>query len=100
LAIEEFAPDFWRATARYGFMEKPDVPGLLRQAHERGCDLDLDDLTYYVGHETVVPRTDGPGLPRFVSLCYAFLQRNSLHVSDYLNLPTDSVVEIGRHIGI
>jgi KUP system potassium uptake protein len=100
LAIQEFAPDFWRATARYGFMEKPDVPGLLRQAHERGCDLDLDDLTYYVGHETVVPRADGPGLPRFVSLCYAFLQRNSLHVSDYLNLPTDSVVEIGRHIGI
>jgi len=100
LAIEEFVPDFWRATARYGFMEKPDVPGLLRQAHERGCDLDLDDLTYYVGHETVVPRADGPGLPRFVSLGYAFLQRNSLHVSDYLNLPTDSVVEIGRHIGI
>src|SRR5579862_703849 len=39
LAVEEIAPDFWRASARYGFMESPDIPALLREAHDRGCTI-------------------------------------------------------------
>ncbi|HYS48877.1 MAG TPA: KUP/HAK/KT family potassium transporter, partial [Xanthobacteraceae bacterium] len=37
LAVEEIAPSFWRATARFGFMERPDIPVLLRAAHAKGC---------------------------------------------------------------
>jgi two-component system NtrC family sensor kinase len=55
LTVEEIAPDFWRASARYGFMERPDIPALLRDAHERGCTIDLSDITYYVGHEIKNP---------------------------------------------
>ena len=54
LQVEEIAPGFWRATARYGFMERPDIPALLQKAHAGGCGIDLSDVTYYVGHETVV----------------------------------------------
>lgn len=100
LAFEEIAPKVWRARARFGFMERPDVPALLRRAHDRGCTLDLSDLTYFVGHETVVARDDGTGLPRWVEAMYAFLQRNSAHVTDYFRLPADTVVEIGREIAI
>jgi KUP system potassium uptake protein len=100
LEVEEIAPRFWRARARYGFMERPDVPALLRQAHARGCDLDLSDVTYYVGHETVVPREDDKALPRWVEALFAFMQRNSTHVSDYFKLPRDAVVEIGREVSI
>ncbi len=100
LKVENVAPGMWRATARFGFMERPDVPGLLRQANALGCRLKLDDVTYYVGHETVVRRDDGKGLPRIVETLFAYLQRNSLHVSDYFRLPADSVVELGREIAI
>jgi len=100
LKVDEVAPGMWRATARLGFMERPDVPSLLRQANGLGCKLKLDDVTYYVGHETVVRRSDGQGLPRVVENMYAYLQRNSVHVSDYFRLPTDSVVELGREISI
>ncbi len=58
------------------------------------------DATYFVGHERVVPREDGTGLPRWVETIFSFLQRNSLHVSDYLHLPTDAVVEIGPQVEI
>jgi len=100
LAFEEVAPNFWRATARYGFMERPDIPALLAHAHARGCKLDLSDVTYYVGHETIVPREDGAHLPRWLEAIYAAMQRNSVHVSDFFRLPADSVVEIGREIAI
>jgi KUP system potassium uptake protein len=100
LKVEEVAPGMWRAMARFGFMERPDVPALLRQANTLGCKLKLEDVTYYVGHETVIRRADGKGLPRVVESMFAFLQRNSMHVSDYFRLPADSVVELGREIAI
>jgi KUP system potassium uptake protein len=100
LQVEDLAPHMWRATARFGFMERPDIPALLRQANMLGCSLKLDDVTYYVGHETVIHREDGKGLPRAVEGVFAYLQRNSTHVSDYFRLPADSVVELGREIAI
>lgn len=99
LQVEEIAPRFWRARARYGFMERPDIPALLARATREGCHLDLADVTYYVGHETIVARGDA-GLPRWVEALYAAMQRNAAHVSDYFKLPTDAVVEIGREISI
>jgi KUP system potassium uptake protein len=100
LKITEAAAQFWRASARYGFMERPDIPALLRQAHAGGCGIDLSDTTYYVGHETVLARDDGKGLPKWVTACFAAMQRNSVHLSDYLRLPSNAVVEIGREIAI
>jgi len=100
LSIEQIAPDFWRSVARFGFMERPDIPELLRKAHARGCDLDPHDVTYYVGHETIIPRYDRKGLPRWIEALFAYMQRNSSHVTDYFRLPAESVVEIGREIAI
>jgi len=100
LSFEEIAPHFWRAFARYGFMERPDIPTLLGEAHELGCVVDLADVTYYVGHETVTPRDDAAALPRWVEAMFALMQRNSAHLTDYFRLPPDAVVEIGRQISI
>jgi KUP system potassium uptake protein len=100
MATNEVAPNFWRATARYGFMERPDIPALLRQAREKGCSLAFDDVTYYVGHETIIRRDDGKGLAKWEEALFAAMERNAVHVSDYFRLPSDSVVEIGRQVAI
>jgi KUP system potassium uptake protein len=100
LTVDEIAPNFWRACARYGFMERPDIPALLREAHGRGCMISVDDVTYYVGHETIVHREDRQALPHWLERLFAFMQRNSIHVSDFFRLPADAVVEIGRQISI
>jgi KUP system potassium uptake protein len=100
LTVEALAPGFWRAAAGYGFRERPDIPALLRQAHEGGCAIDLSDVTYYVGHETVVPGDDEKALPRVVEALFAFMQRNSAHLTEYFRLPIDAVVEIGREVSI
>jgi KUP system potassium uptake protein len=100
LVFAEVAPHFWRASARYGFMERPDIPALLHEAHGLGCTIDLTDVTYYVGHETVTSRDDAKALPRWVEAMFAMMQRNSSHLTDYFKLPADAVVEIGRQISI
>jgi KUP system potassium uptake protein len=101
LTIEQIAPDFWRGMARFGFMERPDIPALLREAQPHcGGKLTLDDVTYYVGHETIIPREDAKALPRWLEALYAMMQRNSVHVTSFFRLPAEQVVEIGREISI
>jgi KUP system potassium uptake protein len=81
-------------------MEHPDIPALLREAHQLGCAIDLADLTYYVGLETVTPRDDAKALPRWLEGLFAAMQRNTAHLTDYFRLPPDAVVEIGLQISI
>jgi KUP system potassium uptake protein len=100
LTVKLLAPNFWRIEALFGFMERPDIPPLLATANSDGCELDLDDVTYYVGHASIVHRDDGKGLPRWQEGLYAFMERNSSHVGDVLRLPNESTVEVGRQIEI
>ena len=100
LTVVEVAPNFWRAEARYGFMERPDVPTLLASSKADGCAVDLSDVTYFVGHETVLHREDGKGLPAWQEALFSTMQRNASHVSDFFSLPSEGVVEIGRQIPI
>jgi KUP system potassium uptake protein len=93
-------PEFWRAVARFGFMERPDIPRLLVQLQGLGCPIDLADVTYYVGHETIAPREDGKGLPRWLEAAFAAMERNAARVTEFFSLPADQVVEIGRVISI
>ena len=100
MTIAEVAPNFWRAEARFGFMERPHIPELLAASKSLGCTVDLNDVTYYVGHETVVGREDGLGLPAWQERFFAVMERNAVHVSDFFSLPNDQVVEIGRQVSI
>jgi KUP system potassium uptake protein len=100
MTIEKVASNFWRAEARFGFMERPHIPELLTTSKSLGCTIDLDDVTYYVGRETVVRREDGLGLPAWQERLFAVMERNAVHVSDFFSLPTDQVVEIGRQVAI
>jgi KUP system potassium uptake protein len=100
ISVKEVAPNFWCAEARYGFMERPHIPELLLASKSLGCTVSLSDVTYYVGHETVVSREDGLGLGVWQEALFAMLERNAAHVSDFFSLPSDQVVEIGRQIAI
>jgi KUP system potassium uptake protein len=100
LTIEEVAPNFWRAEAHFGFMERPQIPELLAASKAVGCTVDFADVTFYVGHETVIGREDGMGLPAWQEKFFAAMERNAVHVSDFFSLPNDQVVEIGRQVAI
>ena len=99
ITLDLVAPDIWRGEAFYGFMERPDIPALLAEVSSR-CTVELDDITYYLAHETVVHRQDGSGIPLWEEFLFSLMERNTVHYADFLRLPDDNVVEIGRHIAI
>jgi KUP system potassium uptake protein len=100
LNLERIDDNFWRAEARRGFMERPDIDAILAECQAKGAAIDLDDVTYYVGHETIVARENGRGMARWQEVLFAAMGRNAERISDYLELPCDHVVEIGREIEI
>jgi KUP system potassium uptake protein len=100
VAITREGDNFWRAEAKFGFIERPDIATVLEDCKMKGAGIDLDDVTYYVGHETIVPRGDHKGLPRWLVVIFSAMGRNAWRISDSLQLPHDHVVEIGREIAI
>jgi KUP system potassium uptake protein len=100
LSVVQEGESFWRVTAHFGFMQRPDIPLLLQEAQQRGCAAELEDVTYYVGHENIVHRERGPALPHWQEALFAAMMRNASHVTDYFRLPSRQVVEIGRQISI
>jgi KUP system potassium uptake protein len=100
ILVTEVQPNFWRATARFGFMERPDIPAVLKLVCAQNQSLNLGDVVYYVGHGAIVPSDDGRGLPKWQETLYVAMERNSQHANDFFRLPSDSVVLIGRQIAI
>jgi KUP system potassium uptake protein len=100
ITLTEESKNFWRAEAKMGFMEIPNIDLILTQCRAKSAHINLDDVTYYVGHETIIPREDGKGLPYWQTALFAAMGRNAARISDSLHLPHDHVVEIGREIEI
>jgi KUP system potassium uptake protein len=100
LQIEHVADKFWRIEARHGFMERPNVLAVLDDCWTKGVEISRDDVTFYVGHETIIPREGRRGIPRWQEAIFAAMARNSVRITDVLKLPHNQVVEIGREVAI
>ena len=85
---------FLRVIARYGFMERPDVPKLLLR-HK--IITSVDHTTFFLGRETMIA-TERPGMAKWRVHLFAFLARNALPATRFFNIPPDRVMEIGTQI--
>ena len=95
VSIEELQDGFKRVIARYGFMDQPDIPALLKEEHIPGTSI--DHTTFFLGRETVLPAVGG-GMARWRQHVFAFMSRNSQRAATFFNVPPDRVMEIGSQI--
>ena len=100
ISLSEIAPDFWRVTARYGFMERPDIEKLLPALAGQGCPLVVGDATFFVGADIVVPREGSSELAHGFTRIFSALLRSATPISEAFNFPRERVVVLGRRVGI
>jgi len=93
--IEELSHGFWRAVARYGFMETPNVPELLRHAEFNSYSLEF--VTFFLGRETVLSNKHS-GMTPWRERLFAFLTRNAEPATAFFGIPPSRVMEIGSQI--
>jgi KUP system potassium uptake protein len=84
----------YRVTAHSGFMETPDVPEILAKARRQGMNIDLDNVTYYLGRINLVPARK-KNMTRWQRFLFTFMLRNAVSRSTSLNIPPAKVLEIG-----
>jgi len=100
LEIAGIGSGIFRVTARYGFMQDPNVPLALKLCQAHGVDIDLRAVTYYVGRETLVPSKTMRRMPLWREHLFAFLSRNAMRATAFYRLPADDVVELGFQVDI
>ena len=88
---------FWRVTARYGFMESPDVPAVLAQCAEQGIIARPMETSYYLGHERLLP-TGSTKMAGWRKRLFVLMARNSQSAAQFFHLPSNRVVEMGAQI--
>jgi KUP system potassium uptake protein len=100
VACERIADDCWRIGARYGFMEQPDVALALAVCAPDGLTVDPMQVSYFLSREKIVPGASERGLARWRDHAFAAMARNAGSITDFFNIPTNRVVELGTRIEI
>lgn len=104
--VDKLNEGLYRLVAHIGYMDTPDVPRLLKLAEVHGLKVDLDKITYYVGHQTLIPRADEeagvkegqPTMAKWRDELFAFMSRNAAQSISFFNIPTRQVVELGIQV--
>ncbi len=100
--VHEISPGITRVILHYGFMQYPTVYEGLKLACQQGKlqGIELGEVTYYVGRESIIPRENIPGMWVWREGVFAFLQRNAERTAAFFDVPTGQVVEFGTEIEI
>ncbi|MHB2205132.1 potassium transporter Kup [Methylobacterium sp. CM6257] len=100
-AISHHIPGMERVVLRYGFMQTASIPEGLQCAVASGLlpPEYLEDMTYFVGHEVVIP-SQKPGMAVWRESLFAFMKRNAERTGAHFCLPTRQIVEVGTEIEI
>ena len=97
--LHRMGKGFMRLVVRYGFMESPDIPAMLEQCKHLGERFDMMETTFYLSRETIVP-----SMTRRMTLLrarlFSLLSKNATSASDFFQIPTNRVVELGTQLVI
>jgi KUP system potassium uptake protein len=97
--VELLASGFQRIIAHYGFMEEPNVPELLAATLMEGPEFNLNDTTFFLSREVVVP-VKSVRMSRWRQWVFALLSRNAQSANSFYRIPANRVIELGMQIEI
>jgi KUP system potassium uptake protein len=97
ISVQSLGHKLFNVRAVYGFMEDPDVPAALLQARDKGVPLDPDDLTYFLGRETILV-THRRGMAVWREKLFVLMARNAVRATAFFRLPPERVVELGVQV--
>ncbi|HZY15857.1 MAG TPA: potassium transporter Kup [Ramlibacter sp.] len=97
--INPLGHDCWQVTLHYGFKNDIDIPRALEQVRNHGCQLETMTTSYFLSRDVVVPSI-GSGMAPWREKLFAQMHHNAGAAADFLNLPSNAVVELGSKVEI
>jgi KUP system potassium uptake protein len=99
IAVDNLGYGVYAMRLVYGFMQDPNVPDALRAAQSHGLDIDADDVTYFLGRETILV-THRRGMAIWREKLFVLMTRNAVRATAFFRLPPERVVELGVQVEI
>jgi KUP system potassium uptake protein len=78
-------------------MQDPIVPEALALAHDQGVEMDPEDVTYFLGRETIIV-TRRRGMAVWREKLFVLMARNAVRATAFFRLPPERVVELGVQV--
>ena len=97
--IEPVGSTFLRVLLRFGYMETPNIPRALAIARKLGWQFDIMSTSFFLSRRTLRPATHS-GMPRWQDRLFIGLARSANDATDYFQIPTDRVVEVGTQVTV
>jgi len=95
--IETLREGVYHVTARFGFMETPDVNEALKQCRSRGLKLFAQDCSFFVGWHLVKPRPRA-GYSGMRRRLFAWMQRRSTQAAEFFRMPEKRVIVLATQV--
>ena len=97
--IEPVGATFMRVLVRFGYMETPNIPKALAIARKLGLQFDIMATSFFLSRRAL-RRAPRSGMPRWQDRLFIALARSANDATDYFQIPTDRVVEVGTQVNI
>ncbi len=99
LEVQALGSDCWQVVVHHGFKNDPDLPKALELLSGRGIDLNPMTTSYFLSRDIVTP-TLGSGMAFWREKLFAAMHHGASAASEYLNIPSNAVVELGSKVEI
>jgi KUP system potassium uptake protein len=90
---------FTKVTLRFGFMESPNVPKALAIARKLGWQFDIMSTSFFLSRRALKPAAHS-GMPRWQDHLFIALSRTANDATDYFQIPSGRVVEVGTQVTV
>ncbi|MBR0874816.1 potassium transporter Kup [Bradyrhizobium tropiciagri] len=97
--MEQLSETFSKVTLKFGFVEQPNVPKTLAIARKLGWQFDIMSTSFFLSRRALKPAAHS-GMPRWQDHLFIALSRSSNDATDYFQIPTGRVVEVGTQVTI
>ncbi|MDB6162411.1 MAG: trkD [Gammaproteobacteria bacterium] len=97
--IEEILPGVYEITARFGFMETPDVAQAMKSCRTRGMRVFSEDSSFFVGRHLVRARPR-PGFKGLQRRFFAAMQSHSTQAAEFFRMPYKGVIVLNTAVEI
>jgi len=97
--METISERFSTVRLRFGFMESPNVPKALVIARKLGWQFDIMSTSFFVSRRALKPSAQS-GMPLWQDHLFIAMSRSANDATDYFQIPTGRVVEVGTQVTI
>jgi KUP system potassium uptake protein len=99
VAVEQVGESFWTIAMTYGYMESPNIPRGLAILRKLGFKFDIMSTSFFLSRRSIRPAAHS-GMPLWQDKLFISLATTATDASDFFQIPTGRVVEVGTQVTV